>query len=972
MSKNNKDLHGFYLQRQDHVAELNGKASIYLHEQSGARLLHIANDDDNKVFSIFFRTPPSDSTGVPHILEHSVLCGSRKFPSREPFVELLKGSLNTFLNAFTFSDKTGYPVASRNDKDFFNLMDVYLDAVFYPNIYKKPEIFLQEGWHYELDDPAGEPLLNGVVYNEMKGAFSSPEQILFRKIEQSLFPDTPYGVESGGDPVNIPELTYEQFLDFHRRYYHPANSFIYLYGNGDIDRQLTFLNESYLGDFHKIDLDSAIPPQAPFSSVEKMEVSYPVSAEEGVRDKTIFALNHVCGRIDQVETVLGLAILNRILLQTSASPLKKALIEAEIGKDVMGVFDSEILQPVFSTVVKNSNPEHLDRFMEVIRNTLEEQVKNGLDSKLVAGGVNHIEFMLREADYHSFPKGLVYNLQCMTTWLHGFDPLEPLRYDRHLDSIRGKMHNGYFEELIRKFLLENRHGSLIILNPEQGLTEKIDSQTRDKLIAFKEGLDGKDLEKMIIGTRHLHEYQQTPDSQESLNAIPLLYLSDINPKAERLPLEKKSEEPEILIHPQFTNSIGYVNFYFNAEAVSRDKIPYLGLLENLLGRMDTRNYDYTSLVNEINIHLGGLYFSAQDFGRYCQPGVFYPKFKVAAKSLTEKRDQVAELMAEVIFNTVFTDRKRLHDLIREMRSGLEMDIMRSGHNYARIRTMSYISERGAFHELINGISFYRFIRRMDEEFESRAQEIIENLDHVFHTVFNRNKLLVSITAGEDDCENISKALTPVWENCSGSMVETVKESLVRDAINEAFIVPGQVQYVAKSSDLGRAGFSYDNRLALLRTVLGTDYLWSQVRVKGGAYGSGCSFMNDGTFFFTSYRDPNLGQTIDIFDRAASYIKEFAAEERELRKYIIGTIGRLDSPLTPSMKGNRAAADYISNFTQKDIQQLRDDILSASVKDLNCLAEPIARSMACGNFCVVGSESRIKGDKDLFDRVETLL
>ncbi len=967
-----KKLHGFTLQATNEVPEVNGTARIYQHEKSGARLLHLANDDDNKVFSIFFRTPPPDSTGVPHILEHSVLCGSRKFPSREPFVELLKGSLNTFLNAFTFSDKTGYPVASRNDKDFFNLMDVYLDAVFYPAIYKKPEIFLQEGWHYELDETDNELHYNGVVYNEMKGAFSSPEQILFRKIEQSLFPDTAYGVESGGDPAYIPRLTYEQFLDFHRDYYHPANSFIYLYGNGNPAQQLAFLNDSYLADFSKITLNSAISGQQPFKTVKELEVSYPISDSDNDRDKTFFALNYAGCRVDQVETVLGLTILNRILLQTSASPLKKTLIEAGIGMDVTGVFDSEILQPVFSIILKNSNLEHRPLFLDIIRRTLEEEVKNGLDKKLTAGAVNSIEFKLREADYHSFPKGLVYNLQCMTTWLHGFDPLEPLRYDRHLAAIRKKMDNGYFEELIQKFLLDNTFGSLVTLSPEQGLAKRREDKLRAELAAYRKSLNDDDMEELISQADKLHEYQQTPDLPEYLDAIPLLSLSDIRPEAEILPLEKKSAEIEVLLHPQFSNNISYVNLYFNAGTISRDNIPCLGLLETVLGRMNTRNYDYMSLVNEINVHLGGLSFATEDFGRYKQPGIFYPKFKIAAKSLHEKTGKMAELLNEIIFKTDFSDKKRLHDIIRETRSGLEMDIMQSGHIYARARAASYLSERGAFHELLNGISFYRFIRGLDEDFAARADDIIENLNRVARAVFNRDQALLSITAGKNDCQPVKDKIMTVVAKCPFQPGEKNKETLLTTRKNEGFIIPGQVQYVAKSADLHKAGFNYDNRLRLLQTIISTDYLWNQVRVKGGAYGAGCNFIHDGTFFFTSYRDPNLRRTLETYDNTAAYIEKFSPAERELRKYIIGAIGRLDAPLTPAMKGDRATADHIAELSQEEIQHQRDDILTASAKELKALSLPIKEAMAAGHCCVIGSESQISKDKDVFDRVVPLL
>ncbi|MEA3548103.1 MAG: insulinase family protein [Thermodesulfobacteriota bacterium] len=967
-----KKKHGFILQKESIVEEVNGRARIFKHEKSGARLLHLANDDDNKVFSIFFRTPPEDSTGVAHILEHSVLCGSRKFPSKEPFVELLKGSLNTFLNAFTFSDKTGYPVASRNSKDFFNLMNVYLDAVFYPNIYRKPEIFLQEGWHYELEGPEDDLSYNGVVYNEMKGAFSSPEQILFRKIEQSLFPDTPYGVESGGDPDNIPDLTREQFLDFHRSYYHPANSFIYLYGNGDLDEQLAFLNDRYLADFERIKISSKIPLQKPFTQTSEMEVAYPVGSDEDGEDKAFFALNYVTGEISDTETVVGLAILNRILLQTPASPLKRALIEAGIGKDIMGVFDSEIRQPVFSIVVQNAKRDDLDRFQKLVHKTLEMEATNGLNKKLVAGALNGMEFKLREADYHSFPKGLVYNLQCMTNWLYGADPLEPLRFNKHLRAIKNKAENGYFENLIKKFLLENPHGSLVTLTPEQGLISRREKELQQKLDQYRKTLTVDEISGIVSRTEELRQYQLTPDSRENLDQIPLLQVDDIGKEAEKLPLEEKADaDVETIIHPLFTNDIAYVDLYFDSAGVKLELIPYLGLLETVMGRMDTNRYDYMSLANELNIHLGDLAFEAQEIGEYRQSGLFYPKFTIQAKCLMENTGKMAELMGEVILASDFSDQKRLREIIRETRSRMEMDIMQAGHLYARRRAASSLSARWAYHEKLAGISFYQFIANLDDRFDELANDIVTNLQRTAQTVFQQNGSLTSITAEADDCPRVEDALATLVSRCPSSAIHKKELKIPQARKNEGFIIPGQVQYVAKCTDLGPFS-TYDHRLKLLQTILSTDYLWNNVRVKGGAYGAACRFVHDGMLFFSSYRDPNLTKTLDIYDGVHDYLRDFKPEERELRKYIIGTIGRLDAPLTPSMKGERASGDYISHVSYEEQQRERDEILAATTRDLTSFADPMKNAMAQGQCCVIGSETKIRKNEQLFDSVSSLL
>ena len=966
-------LHGFTLLQESTVTELNGTASLYKHEKSGARLLHLGNDDDNKVFSIFFRTPPADSTGVAHILEHSVLCGSNKFPCKEPFVELMKGSLNTFLNAFTFSDKTGYPVASRNEKDFFNLMDVYLDAVFYPNIYDRPEIFRQEGWHYSLPDKDAALLYNGVVYNEMKGAFSSPEQILYRRIEQSLFPDTPYGVEAGGDPEDIPALSYEQFLDFHTTFYHPANSYIFLYGNGDIDHQLAFLNDSYLNTFNQLAIDSAIPLQAPFAKLQHLTDSYPVGDDEDMAEKAFFAMNFATVEVTDAETVLGLTILNRILLQTAASPLKKALIDAGIGKDVTGHYDTDIRQPVLSIIAKHAGSSQETEFVNCIRNTLEKELKNGLSQKLVDASINNIEFQLREADYQSFPKGLIYAIQCMSTWLYDGDPLSPLRYEQHIAAIKAKAKKGYFEELIRTMLLDNPHASLVTLLPEQGLTNIKEANLKKKLASLKAQFPPLDLDTLVTKTKNLGEYQQAADTPQDLATIPLLELRDINTKAEQLPLDEKDGAVTTLFHPIFTHNISYVDLYFDTTSVPEKLIPYLALLDRVMGRMNTSKYDYISLSNELNIHLGDISFSAHCFSEYKNRDVYHPKFIVSAKALTTKTDKLRGLIEEILLHSDFSDRKRLQEIIREIRSHLEMQIMQSGHIYARRRIASYLTARGSFQEQLNGITFYLFIKNLDDNFSEKAETIIKTLRQAAELVFHRRNALISITADQHDLERIDAGISEIINNCPNSTLAPVEQNVMQEMQNEGFIIPGQVQYVAKGTNLGVDSVSpYDNRLLLLQTILGTDYLWNNVRVMGGAYGAAAKFLHDGTVYFSSYRDPNLADTLKIYNAVPDFVRSFAPDEREMRKYIIGTIGRLDAPLTPSMKGENATEDFISHIGQDDIQQERDDILSATPADLTFFADSLEDAMSKGICCTIGSEAKIRENKELFDSVTSLM
>lgn len=961
--------HGFKLVEEKQIEEINSKARIFEHEKTGARLLSLENDDDNKVFSIGFRTPPKDSTGVAHIMEHSVLCGSRKFPVKDPFVELAKGSLNTFLNAMTFSDKTIYPVASRNEKDFFNLMDVYLDAVFYPNIYKYPEILSQEGWHYELNDKDGEITYKGVVYNEMKGAFSSPEDVLYRNIQGSLFPDTTYGVESGGDPEYIPDLTYEEFIDFHKKYYHPSNSYIFLYGNGDLDKELKFINDEYLCNFEKKAIDSKIEYQAPFSEMKEIKAEYPVSKENDGSDSTFLSLNFAFKK-NNPEVYLAFEIIEYLLLETPAAPLKKALLEKNIGKDVYGFFDHGILQPVFSIVVKNSNENKKDEFKNIVFDTLKNLIRDGIDKKLVEACINIKEFRLREEDTRSYPKGLVYYIKAMDSWLYDDNPLKYLEYEETLKKIKSALNTNYFEKLIEEYLINTTHSTLLILSPKAGLADDRANKIKDKLKKYKDSLSEDEILKLIKNTESLKERQTQKESKEDLEKIPLLSLEDINPRAEKLPLEEKAiGDNKVLFHSMFTNKIAYIRLVFDTRTVEERLIPYIGLLSGILGKIGTEKHSYSDLSNEVNIYTGGINYSAATFIQNGTKGKYIPKFIVSSKALVDKVPKLLELIEEIILMTDLKDKKRLKEIIFEIKSRLEMAIFYAGHILAANRLFSYFSPYGRYEEIISGLEFYEFIKDIEKNFDSKSEKVINNLQETAKHIFNRKNLIVSIAVDNENYEEIEKDVASFLSKLKNDDLPIHEYKLSFKCKNEGLLTEGDVQYVAKGYNFLELGYEYKGSLQVLKTIESLDYLWNKLRVLGGAYGAFASFGRSGNMFFGSYRDPNLKETLEVYDKAEEYLRNFNADEREMTKYIIGTISNLDIPLTPASKSEKALAYYLSNVTYEDVQKEREEVLNCKVEDIRAFADMIRDCMAKNYLCVLGNSSKLKENKEVFEELK---
>ena len=971
-----EELEAYELIEKREIGELNSTGYYLKHRKTGTKVCLLSNDDPNKVFYIGFRTPAPNDTGVPHILEHSVLCGSRKFPVKDPFVELAKGSLNTFLNAMTYPDKTVYPVASCNDKDFQNLIHVYMDAVFYPNIYEREEIFRQEGWHYELESEGGELTLNGVVYNEMKGAFSSPEGVLEREILSSLYPDTTYANESGGDPAAIPELSYQEFLDFHSRYYHPSNSYIFLYGDCDMAEKLDWLDREYLGGFDYLAIDSEVRTQAPFEKTAEVVKEYSVSAEESLEDNTYLSYNKSVGDTMDEKLYLGMQVLEYVLLTMPGAPLKQALLDAGIGQDIMSSYDNGVKQPIFSVIAKNANESQKEAFVQTIEEELTRLVKEGLDEKALRAGINYFEFRYREADFGSYPAGLMYGLQAFDSWLYRDDSvflhLEALDTFAFLKEQAGE---GYFEDLIEKYLLKNPHGSIVIIRPKRGLTAEQDEALRKKLAAYKESLSEEEIREIIAFTEHLKEYQSEPSSQEELAKIPLLERGDIEKKAAPFQNEESfAGRVKLVHHDLFTNGIGYVTLIFKAGGIPSELIPYLGLLKSVLGKVDTEHYSYGEFSTELNLHTGGISCSVGSFDRVREEekGTFEAVFEVRSKALYEEMRTAFSMMREMMMTSDFGDGKRLIELTAEVKSRLQMAFQTAGHSMASLRAMSYFSQSACFSDATGGVEFYRFIEKLYENFDSRKEETAQKLKELTRFLFRPENLIVSYTGEKRSLEGLK---TEVEELAKELYPDTAEKPRVwcicPDNENEGLKTSAQIQYVARAGDFGKAGLPYTGALRVLRTIMSYDYLWNNVRVKGGAYGCMNNYGRTGSAYMVSYRDPNLEKTNQIFEDSVSYTEHFEASERDMTKYIIGTISSMDTPLNPNAKGSRSMGAWMTGLTEEDVQKERDEVLSCTEKDIRALAPYLKEMLSQNHLCVIGNEEKLEEQKELFDKLESL-
>ena len=959
------------LQWTQSVDEIKSVAYMFVHKQSGAPLLYLANEDDNKVFCITFRTPPTDCTGISHIMEHSVLAGSERFPTKEPFVDLLKGSLQTFLNAFTADDRTMYPVASRNDKDFRNLMTVYLDAVFFPNVRTVPEILMQEGWHYEID-PDGNLTYNGIVYNEMKGVYSSPQSVLYRTIQQAMYPDSTYVHDSGGNPDDIPNLTQEQFVAFHQQFYHPSNSLIYLYGDGNIEEHLALLHDEFLSRFDRLEINIESIPQPPFAQPKEVVAEYSVDPDESTDGKTFLTMAYLLPTdLEDAERAYGLDLLTYILVNSEAGPLRRALMDAGIGLDVDAAFDSSILQPCFIITVHNSDPDKEKLFREVLETTLKRLVAEGIDRRIIEGAINRTEFILREFQVSGLPKGLVLKMQILETWPYldnpVGDPLSHLRFEGILSNIRAEIDNNFFENLIQKYLLDNPSRGFVMLKPRQGLERENAERIAAELAEIKASLTPEQLEEIKRQKEALLLRQSTPDDPADVAKIPQLELSDVDRKAEEIPFRAVQSLMPIVNIDVDTNKIVYMTVMFELKPWQQDPA-MLAYFANVLGRLDTENYTFADLSSEIDLHTGGIGTGLSVSSIYRESGNFNLHFTARVKTTLPKLEKGLELVHEILTRTKFDDLARLKEIVQEYRSGLEQSLMSSGHRFAQVRSASYFSPRDRYREEASGIEHYKFLVDLERNFDERGEAFAKTLADYAGMLFSVDNGRIFVTLPQEEFAEIKPVIKDFEAKFPKLAVvpsATPGGGPTLERANEAVVIPSRVQYVVKSANFRDLGFEHTGKLLVLTHILRMGYLWNNIRVQGGAYGGGVSTDINGVFSLWSFRDPHLRRTVDVYAGVAEHLESLELSEEDLTKALIATIGSLDKPMTPSEKGGRVVGMLLSGITQEDVQRERDEVLSTTLEDLRGFASMFRGGMEQNNITVFGSETKLAEDGDLF-------
>ena len=949
------------------IEDIQSTVTIYKHNKTNARICTIENDDTNKVFSIAFRTPPINNGGLTHILEHSVLCGSKKYPVKDPFVELLKSSLNTFLNAFTFPDKTMYPCASQNDKDFKNLMSVYMDAVFYPQIYAHEEIFMQEGWHYHLLNEEDPIVYNGVVYNEMKGAFSDPQQILVRNLMHSLYPDTAYGFESGGDPKYIPDLTYEEFKNFHQKFYHPSNSYIFLYGNCDMEERMNWLDEEYLKDFDAIDFDTTLKLQKPFKAPVSSTGYYPIAKEMPLEHKAFLSYNVAFPTTLDTKLMMATNILVDVLLNNPGAPLKQALIDAKLGDDVMAFFDDGVLQPLLSIIVVNSDESKEQQFIDLVNQNLKDILAKGLDHEALKSLINFQEFKVREGKFGQFPKGLELEINCLSSWLYSEDePFSKLENLKYFPELRKDIENGYFEKIITDYILNNNHKTYVKLLPSYTVGAENEEALAKKLADYKASLSQDEIKALIKKNQDLAVYQSTPSTKEEIDTLPKLQLEDLNKLPEKLNLEVVNGKYQVLFSEYFTNDIAYLNYHFDVTGIDAKGIAYAKLLSDLYSNLSTKSKTYFEINQVIQNYSGGLGFSVRAYQtnkRECKA-----RFTISASALTKNVKVVNDLIEEILESTDFADSKRLFERISELNVAQEMSIANRGHVISAVRASSYADECYYLNDAADGIGYLDFIHDVCTNFEKKQAEIVSSLKDIAAKIFNKNNLVVGFTGSKESLAKVSPIVDSFYNKLDNKLYRFKSEfkgANLGEAINTQF----DVNFV------GRAGSykgEFNGAMLVLNNALSLDYLWMQVRVHGGAYGCMLNTPQTGGIAFTSYRDPNIEKTNKVYEDVVDYIKNFNPSDEDLLKYKIGAIGGLDPVLHNSSKGALAQANYFSGNTYELQAKYRGQALAATAKDLANLAPLFAEALGSNQLCVIGNAKKIADTKGLFKEVRNLV
>ncbi len=963
---------GYKLIQEKHIKDVNSDCVLLEHEKTGAKVFLMKNDDDNKTFGIGFKTLPKDNTGICHIIEHSVLSGSRKFQTKEPFMDMVKISMATFLNALTFPDKTIYPVSSRNEKDFKNLMDVYMDAVFYPVMKKDRRIFMQEGWHYELENAEDELNIKGVVYNEMKGAYSVPETTLYYRVNNALCPDTVYAMESGGEPYEIPNLTYENFCDFHSRYYHPSNSYIYLYGDCDMEERLEFLDREYLSNFEKEKIDNFEGSQKPFENTKNVFDEYSVSKDEDTKNKTFLAYSSCFGESNGLKDGIIEKLLSEILVDMQGAYLKEALLKANICEDVSSISMESTKFSSFGVYVINSEREYLDKFKEIVENVLREVVKNGIGKEKLIAVLNRTEFSIREL-LNSTTAGVEYFFSIFDTWLYGGSPMDSLTFDEALSEIREDiLNNRLLERVIEEKILNNNHKAFIVLSPSAGLNDKKDLAQKEWLKRYKESLSQIQIEKIIENTKNLIEYQQTESTEEQKATIPKLKIEDIDKETLKIPNEvEKIEDITVLKHNIFTSGINYVDICFDLKHISKDEIVYLSLVENLLKSLDKKSMTYKDFSVETFLRCGGVSTAITTLTNAKNREKFVPKFVVSVKFLGEKLKETVELLKVLLKETIFTDKNRIKEEVLAIKGELEQDVLGAGHMYGINRAKSYFSNKACYDERFKGLDYLKFIQDLAENFDDRIDNVIEKMEFVYNRMFKQNETIVNITTTEENFEEIKKAFVecvkefPRFEDISYDF------TFERENLKEGIATSSDVNYVTFAGDLKKLGIEYSGSFSLLSKILSTTHMHNNIRAIGGAYGAGLSITRDSEMLMFSYRDPNLKSTKETFNSVGKYVSEMEITEEELESFKISLVKDFNPLLTPKHKGYTSMVMYITGSDEKELELYLGQLLNTKLEDLRELGKVIDEVLSQDGFVVVGNTNKIKENSKEFKNIVVL-
>ena len=950
--------HGFKLIEKKFVKEVNANCLYYEHVKSGAHLLKIESDDDNKTFGITFKTIPSSDNGVAHITEHSVLNGSKKFPSKSPFDILSKGSLNTFMNAFTSRDATAYPFASMNEKDYFNLMDVYLDATLNPMIYTEDRILQQEGWHYELNSLDEPVTIKGVVYNEMKGAFSNPQRDLYYQILKNVYPQNVYGFESGGTPAAIPSLTQEQFEAFHKKFYHPENSYIFLYGNADVDKELAFIDQNYLSHFTRTGNVSEVTDQPDYAAPKDVTEYYPVM-EGNTENQTFLTMSFLAGNNTDYTLGMALNILCEVLVNQESAPVRQALQQAGIGQDVTA-FAQDNKQNMLTIWAMNANPEDKEKFSSIVLNTLKDVVAKGIDKDEIDGVLSRMEFQVKEGS--DAQKGITYMNQIQAGWFYASNPFMGLEYNKRLETLRANLKTDYYEKLVERYVLNNSNRVLLTFAPKVGLDKERTAQLEKELADYKASLTNKQKSDLIESTKNLIAYQNAEDTPEAVATIPMLELKDINPKASYPTCEdKKMDGIRVLHHDAFTNGIIYVNYNFDLNTLSQDLIPYAALLKDILVSINTKNYTYGKLNHALNTTTGGFNTSLSTYLVDYDDSKLVANFVLNSKVMKEKLSGMNKLATEVLLNSQVNDTARLREVLMRRQAQLESYAQQEGYSVASSRLPSYYSHEGYFNELTSGVEYYRFISSLMKDFNANSSMVVEKLNSVIKNVFTKGNLMATVTCSKEDLPLFSKELKSFVSTLPSEKGKVQKWNFVLEKKNEGFQTPSRVQYVLMGYNMKKLGYKWDGSMRVLSQILSTDWLKNQIRVIGGAYGGFCNFSADGMVAFSSYRDPNLTSTFNTYMGSVDYLNKFEADQTAMTRYIIGTIAGLDSPLTLEQKGSKAFRFYLANRTQEAVQADRDAILKATPAQIRSYAPMVKAILDQKAACVYGNAEKLTAE-----------